>query len=89
MLLGARSSLGSSRSDDGGHGLVEHFAEEVDPFFLGDLAVTVGIELGEELSELSLVDVMAATLRAGNGDELLAVDGTVTVGIELLVLHGD
>ena len=50
-----------SGSNDGGHCLVEHVAEETEPFFLGDLAVTVGIELTEETVESFLVDSRAVT----------------------------
>ena len=41
--------------------MVEHVAEETEPFFLGDLAVTVGIELTEETVESFLVDSSAVT----------------------------
>lgn len=77
-------SLASS-GEEGGHLLVEHAAEEVEPFLTGDLAITVGIEGLEEGVEILLGDVLALALSAGDGDELVAVDVAVTIAVELVV----
>ena len=83
------ASLRLSCCNDGGHSLVEHFAEEVEPFLLGDFTVTVSIELRKEAVEGSGVDAAAFTLACSNCLELFAVDLTIAVDVELVVLTTD
>ena len=75
-LLDSSLSLGKLFLQD----RVEHFAEEIEPLVLGDLAVTISVERREELINFSAVNVLHVLLR--KVDDLISVDRAVAVSVE-------